>query len=673
MISGIIADLDESRRASAYRPEIDGLRAVAVVAVVIFHAFPGVLPGGFVGVDVFFVISGFLISGIIRRAVDDRTFSLFDFYARRLRRILPALLVVLVACLLAGYAFWLADEWQALGRHTFAGALFYANVALAAEPQGGYFRALGQSTPLLHLWSLGVEEQFYLAWPLLFAALVRWTRWPQVGVAALLVASFLLNLAWVSDAPADAYFLPFTRLWELLVGAALIGVRPPRGRALAEGAALTGLALIVVACVVIDDVSPFPGWWAWLPTLGAALVIVAGNGAWVNRAGLAARPAVWVGLISYPLYLWHWPVLVFGRAIWIDARLWPGALLLVLVSVALAVLTWRLVERRLRHGHGALAPVAMLVSLCAVAYAGDVVAQGDVPIAQSRLTRIVPSAPVLIHASRDWVYEFPANFRKTDDFLMGEENAGRDRAVLFIGDSYLEQYWQRVHHVVSGAPAEMPTVRFFTRGSCAPLRHRESRGAVCEDFLNAALAAAADPRVETVVIGGFWEAYFNTGRVGEAGVRPLIEFESETERQVFGDFGAMVRSLRDAGKRVFVIRTSPTDYRFDPRYMVSRLTGERRSVPVPVAPWLGQIGPLLDRLSSVAAAAGAVVLDPVPWVCDGDVCPVVGPDGEPTHTDRGHMRPWFIIERATFLDQVLVSASGPAGRREARDTPAANR
>ena len=657
-------------RSRAYRPEIDGLRALAVLAVVVFHAFPGVLPGGFVGVDVFFVISGFLISGIIRRAVDDRAFSLVDFYARRLRRILPALLVVLAACLLAGYAFWLADEWQALGRHTFAGALFHANVALADEPDGGYFRALGQSTPLLHLWSLGVEEQFYLAWPLLFAALVRWTRWPVAGVVALLAASFALNLVWLPDAPADTYYLPFTRLWELLVGAALVGLHRPLGRGLAEASALAGLGLIAFACVAIDAASPFPGWWAWLPTLGAALVIAAGREAAVNRVGLAARPVVWVGLISYPLYLWHWPMLVFGRAIWIDAQLWPGALLLVLASVALAVLTWRAIEGRVRHGRGALAPVLMLAGLCAIAYVGDRVASGGVP---SRLTGIVPSAPTLIAASHDWAYPFPANFRKTDAFTAGEENPGRDRTVLFIGDSYLEQYWPRVHHVVAAAPEAVPTVRFFTRGSCAPLRHEESRGAVCGDFLDAALAAAADARVDTVVIGGFWEAYFNTGRAGEAGVRPLIELGSDTERQVLDRFGAMIRDLRGAGKRVFVIRSGPTDYRFDPRFLVSRLTGERRNAPVPLAPWQSQIGPLLDRLSAVAAAAGAVVLDPAPSVCDAGACPVIGADGEPTHTDRGHMRPWFIIARATFLDQVLVSASLPAPRREGGHTPAPDR
>lgn len=669
-INGIIADLAPSDRSRAYRPEIDGLRALAVLAVVVFHAFPGVLPGGFVGVDVFFVISGFLISGIIRRAVDDRAFSLADFYARRLRRILPALLVVLAACLLAGYVFWLADEWQALGRHTFAGALFHANVALAGEPDGGYFRALGQSTPLLHLWSLGVEEQFYLVWPLLFAALVRWTRWPMAGVGVLLAASFALNLAWLPDAPADTYYLPFTRLWELLVGASLVGFRRPLGRGLAEGAALTGLGLIAIACVAIDSASPFPGWWAWLPTLGAALVIAAGNEAAVNRVGLAARPVVWVGLISYPLYLWHWPMLVFGRAIWIDAQLWPGALLLVLASVALAVLTWRAIEGRVRHGRGTLAPVMMLVALCAIAWAGDRVASGQV---QSRLTRIVPSAPALINASRDWAYPFPANFRKTEAFAAGEENPGRDRAVLFVGDSYLEQYWPRVHHVVSAAPDTMPTVQFFTRGSCAPFRYKESRGAMCGNFLDAALAAAVDPRVETVVIGGFWEAYFNTGRVGEAGVRPLIDLDSDTERQVLTAFGAMIRDLRGAGKRVFVIRSGPTDYAFDPRFLVSRLTGDRRDAPVPLAPWQRQIGPLLDRLSSVAAAAGAAVLDPVPSVCDGGGCPVTGADGEPTHTDRGHMRPWFVIERATFLDQVLMSAPRPPERRETGHAPASDR
>ncbi len=639
-----------------YRPEVDGLRALAVAAVVLFHAFPWMAPGGFVGVDVFFVISGYLISGIIQRAVQERRFSLADFYVRRLRRILPGLLVVLIACLAAGYAFWLADEWDALGRMTFAGALFHANLAAGAEP-GGYFTALGGRTPLLHLWSLGVEEQFYLAWPILFAGIIRWVRRPVGAVAVLLAGSFALNLAWVYSAPADAYFLPFSRLWELLVGALLVfatgGHRSMKPMP-AQVAACAGLALIVFSCVALDGYAAFPGWWAWLPTLGAALVIAAGPQASVNRWWLSARPMVWLGLISYPLYLWHWPLLVFGRAIWIDSRFWPGTLLLVAVSVLLAYLTYRLVESRVRTASGWGVPVALAVLLVAVAAVGDAVADRRL---RSRLTTLTTSAPVLIKATSDWSYTFTANFRKRTGFVAGEVNGGRDRAVIFIGDSYLEQYWPRVNHVVTASPLETPTVRFFTRGGCAPLRHRESRGRLCGDFLDAALSAAAQPDVQTVVFGGFWESYFETGRLGEAAVRPLIHTGSDTEREVIAAFADMVQSLRSAGKQVFVLLTSPTDPAFDPRFLVSRLTGERLDAPVPVEAWRAQVGPVLARLSQAAAAAGAVILDPVPWVCDDALCPVVGPGGEPTHADRGHMRPWFVIERATFLDQVLERAA----------------
>jgi peptidoglycan/LPS O-acetylase OafA/YrhL len=638
--------------ASSYRPEIDGLRAVAVMAVVIFHAVEGLAPGGFVGVDVFFVISGFLITGIIQRSSARGTFTLTDFYARRIRRILPALLLVLLTVLIAGGAFWLADEWQSLGRHVFSGALFYANIDVAREATGGYFVALGGRNPLLHLWSLGVEEQFYIGWPLLLVALVRWTRKPVYGVLALFACSIILNLVWVVRAPTDAYFLPFTRLWELLVGAMLVFITRTPNRLASEVSAWLGLGMIAASCLLFDWAVTFPGWRALVPTVGAALVIFAGPHAWICRTVLSARPVVWVGLISYPLYLWHWPLLVFGRAVWMDARFWPGTLLLVIASIGLAHLTYRRVETRVRHSRFVAVPALLLVSLVAIAMLGRAVAQGHV---ESRLTRITPSAPQLIHATGDWSYPYAANFRLKSGFTAGEYNSGRPRAVLFIGDSYLEQYWVRVKHRIDNSPAAMPTVRFMTRGGCAPLRHRESRGPICGRFLDEALAAARDPLIDTVVIGAFWESYFDTGRVGEASVRPLIDVDSKTADVVFTAFGETLRQLRAEGKRVFVLLTAPTDPAFDPRFLVSRVTGLRINEPVAVAPWRAEVGAILDRIAGMATAAGAIVLDPVPFVCDEGLCAVVGPGDEPTHVDRGHMRPWFVIERATFLDQTLVS------------------
>src|SRR6185436_19555967 len=199
--------------------------------------------------------------------------------------------------------------------------------------------------------------------------------------------------------------------------------------------------------------------------------------------------------------------------------------------------------------------------------------------------------------------------------VSGEDNPGRPRAVLFIGDSYLEQYWARVNHLISQSPSSMPTVRFFTRGACVPLRHHESRGPICGRFLDEALAAAKNPLVDTVVIGAFWESYFRTGRVGDAAVRPLIRINSKTADDVLTEFGGMLRGLRNSGKQVFVLLNGPTDPAFDPRFLVSRITGQRIDAPVLVAPWREQVGAILDRISATATSAGAVVLDPVPFVC----------------------------------------------------------
>jgi peptidoglycan/LPS O-acetylase OafA/YrhL len=214
-----------SREAFSYRPDIDGLRAVAVGAVLIFHAFPKKLPGGFVGVDIFFVISGFLITGIILKELESGKFTYTGFYARRIRRIFPALALVLAATLLVGWATLAPGEFRELSKHTVGGAGFVSNLILWRE--SGYFDPVGQSKPLLHLWSLGIEEQFYIGWPLLLAALFRRTRkiLPAVGLFALV--SFCFTIATVSGDPVSAYYSPATRIWELLIGAGLLSGEEP--------------------------------------------------------------------------------------------------------------------------------------------------------------------------------------------------------------------------------------------------------------------------------------------------------------------------------------------------------------------------------------------------------------------------------------------------------------
>jgi peptidoglycan/LPS O-acetylase OafA/YrhL len=204
---------------STYRPEIDGLWAVAVASVVCFHALPRALPGGFIGVDIFFVISGFLISGIIFSAVDEGRFSYTEFYGRRIRRIFPALAIVLAACLVAGAIFLMPDDFSQLGLHTAAGAAFVSNILLWT--QSGYFDGASATKPLLHLWSLGIEEQYYIAWPLLIGAMGLRHRLRIATIIFLMIASFALNLIMAKQWPVSDFYLPVTRMWELLVGSAL--------------------------------------------------------------------------------------------------------------------------------------------------------------------------------------------------------------------------------------------------------------------------------------------------------------------------------------------------------------------------------------------------------------------------------------------------------------------
>ncbi len=336
----------------AYRSDIDGLRALGVLAVIGFHAFPGIIPGGFVGVDVFFVISGFLISSILLKETDQKTFSLARFYARRIKRIFPALILVLASCLVAGWLVLLSDEFKMLGQHVAAATVFGSNFWLWKEV--GYFDVEAELKPLLHLWSLAIEEQFYVVWPLLLFFFTRYRRYLPLLIG--LTAAISFASCQIQDTQAAMFYFPQNRAWELLLGA-LLACAPSLHLALSERSAVranllssTGILLIVIAITKLDKHSVFPGWLALLPTLGVVLIIAAGNRAWINQHILGSQPVVWIGLISYPLYLWHWPLLTFARIIEGGEPSPQIRIIALVVSAVLSCITYLLIERRLRTG-----------------------------------------------------------------------------------------------------------------------------------------------------------------------------------------------------------------------------------------------------------------------------------------------------------------------------------
>jgi len=355
-----------------YRADIDGLRAIAVLSVVLYHAFPALLPGGFIGVDLFFVISGFLISGILYSELDRDQFSIIRFYGRRIRRIFPALILVLISCWLAGWFILFADEYLQLGKHIGAGASFASNLVLWGE--SSYFDNAAETKPLLHLWSLGVEEQYYLFWPLLVLFAWKQFRNRAAFIIVLLLISFIWNVVSTGQDPISAFYSPLSRFWELLFGALLayIFYQNSNGKLVENGwtspirsffkrplgkvnlafwsnlFSLLGISFFIAGVFLIDKFKAFPGWWALLPVLGAFFIIAAGPIGIINRTILSSRIFVWVGLISYPLYLWHWPILSFLHILESGLPSKISLIYAVTLSFILAWLTYWFVERPIR-------------------------------------------------------------------------------------------------------------------------------------------------------------------------------------------------------------------------------------------------------------------------------------------------------------------------------------
>ena len=489
-----------------YRPDIDGLRAVAVLLVVIFHAFPNGIPGGFIGVDIFFVISGFLITGIIARELDQQRFCLLVFFQRRIRRIFPALIVVLCTTLVLGWLWMLPAAYAQLSADVVASAAFFSNFALLW--QSGYFDIESTKKPLLHLWSLGIEEQFYLIWPLILLLAVRLRLSILTTAAVIGLASFALNVALIGSHPVATFYLPFTRVWELLAGAGLAcgWNRFSQTGAAGNWRAAVGLALVAGAAAVLDTTRAFPGWWAALPVAGAALLLSA-PGAWICRVVLASRPLVWLGLISYPLYLWHWPLLVFSGVIKFAPLTLLERGLIVGLSVAFAWGTYRLVELPLRSGRQSAFRIAGLCAgMASIAAAGAVVVQ-----ARGFDFRLPPEiremASVPTQAAQWRVHECLLDLSQEMTFAAGCTDRGRRPLVFVWGDST--------------AGALMPGLRKaqesqdfgiaqFTSSSCIPALHVDVAGTPnCRAINDKILSLAQVTQPDIILLHSTWDRYLD--------------------------------------------------------------------------------------------------------------------------------------------------------------------
>lgn len=634
-----------------------------MLAVVGYHAFPGIVQSGFVGVDVFFVISGFLITRNITDSLASGDFSFSDFYARRVRRIFPALLVMLAAIYAIGWVFLFTNEFRELGKHTAAGAGFVANLALQAE--AGYFDYSADAKPLLHLWSLGVEEQFYLAWPLLL-----WMIWRRFSSAVVLstvtVASLAASLYASYYYPVAAFYFPLFRVWELACGA-LLAVAVPAGvvRRIAKGRhaiGAAGLGLIAIGVMLATDRTIFPGWWVLLPTVGAWLLIAAGPGGIANRL-LALPPLVWIGLISYPLYLWHWPLLTFARIL--DGPLPSRAvrISMVAISFVLAWLTMRVVERPLRRsrngGRKAIALSVCMGVVCAVGlatYAYDGLAFR--PVAR----RSQPYIASMIESPRSKeCFDIHYAHERADGWnCIINPAAGTPTAFVF-GDSHVASLLPAFEEAAMTSSRSLYLTGF---SGCPPLLGiTQVRGDLavrnCQALNERVFRFVVDQGIRDLYLVGAWSYYTDGDYTGE---NYSMLTTGDTPPTLAGSRTAFERGLdltlsryQAAGVRLHFVTKVPSQLRAATDLVRALITSGPesteaiRSLSVP----LERHRQLMSYVSSVFAARQVSTIDLDPAFCSTGVCAFARP-GESLYMDNNHLTVTGALLAAPILADAIA-------------------
>jgi len=676
-----------------YRPDIDGLRAIAVLAVVGFHAFPQWVPGGYVGVDVFFVISGFLISSQLMAAASSGRMSFSSFYARRIRRIFPALLVVLIAVGAAGWLLLLPQEWEQLRTHIGASAIFGNNIAIWSE--AGYFDTASELKPLLHLWSLGVEEQFYIVWPMLI-----WTWWRRdvrwaTAIALIATLSFAINVMVVdSGAARAAFLLPHTRLWQLGAGAWLASLHaegvPVRARVMrwlyrtespdhetrfANLLSVTGMLLVLLSFVGLTrgaeapdwwsqgavpsvtsvvrwlarglwlngDPAAYPGWSALAPTIGAALIIAAGPAAAVNRAWLSMRAMVFLGLISYPLYLWHWPILSFLQITEQGDVPRPMKAVAIVASVILASITYLLIELPIRR---AFTPATLRRVSPLIAGMAGVAIVTTIAISTGWLTppprtalRIDTAVPITLNES-----VCRGRFSGLGEYCQ-QFDTRLPVTTALLGDSHAA-------HFLPGLGAALAskgeTVVHLGQTGCPPLIGIERLGMSGDNNCIRVDRAMIDAIVADRSIVNVWLSFRSA--VAMTGRQPATGTVSELFR-LQGSMASNAAAIRDAsrstiarlqsaGKKVGVFLQIPElGFRVDEctgRPVSFRHGPARSPCVIPKSDVLVRQKDYRDLVRELQRDFGIAVYDPISALCDDNVCHAVA-DGHVLYFDDNHL------------------------------------
>jgi len=615
-----------------YRRDIDGLRAVSILSVVGFHAFPSWIKGGFIGVDVFFVISGFLISGIIFENLERGSFSFAEFYSRRIRRIFPALILILVACFILGRITMLPDDYKMLGKHIVAGVGFISNFALWQE--AGYFDVDADMKPLLHLWSLGIEEQFYIVWPLLLWIVCKKRYNPLIVCAIITTLSFADTVFYMREYAIAPFYSPLSRFWELSLGALLAHeklhpstplqylntwIRRPGVLIICHAQSWLGMALIATAVIRLNKNVIFPGYLALLPTLGAWFILSAGPQAWPNRVVLSNRILVWFGLISFPLYLWHWPLLSFARIVEGNDLSCEVRVAIVLVSIVLAWLTYRLIEMPLRFGgHSQRKVACLLAAMLCIGYLG---------FNDFEHSGYAFRYPPVIRDLLNVHFGTPQDYRDSKCLLTAEQDASQfssectDRskaAMIFLwGDSHAASLYSGLKHF---GDLHQTGVSQYTTSACPPiLDYIPEDRPLCKNINEFILEKIASLKPDSVVLLANWRNH-DLGKL--SGTIARLQYIGIKKIIVIGPLPQWNNTL---------IANIVAHWKKDPSHAMP---------PVYIKDGLDSAIPILDQhMRTLLKDTGAVYISAYEKMCNADGCiSRTGNTGDRiTAIDYGHL------------------------------------
>ncbi|MDO9383500.1 MAG: acyltransferase family protein [Hyphomicrobiaceae bacterium] len=616
-----------------YRADIDGLRAIAVLAVLLFHSHLPFIGGGFVGVDVFFVISGYVIAWRIVEDLQAKQFSILDFYVRRVRRIIPALLFTMLLSTAVALILLMPPAMDDFSRSLVATSTFVSNFYFWSV--SGYFDASAQTRPLLHTWSLSVEEQFYVAIPVAMWLLYRFGRWMWIAFALAAAASFFLSVYVTDKAPSANFFLLPTRAWELLVGVLLVLRRPsPITNFWArEAVAMAGLCAILWAVFFYTEATPFPGAAALLPTVGAGLLIYVGqsNVTFASRI-LSWRPLVFVGLISYSLYLMHWPVAVFLRAYLLRTPNGLEILFSLIATFGLALFCWRWIERPFRRKAFPWGRPLILASTGAALFAVALV--GVTGVATDGFRKRYEDFGRTAVKQEEWKVGTCFLLNQTADDWKGEDcmrTTGASVNAVLWGDSFAAHY---IPGLLRNADRLDANIIQYTFAGCPPLLSYESFSLPgCKNFNNRIFDVIKRYDASIVVLSSRWDLLIQRG---------------------LGGLQETVDKLRAAGMKVYVIGQSPV-FAVDVAVLSYRRIGLSADGS---ATWYSSTD-LKENEKIRALALNVQFVDPLEHLCGEGKCTFMK-DHSLLYSDYGHfsdygsdwaVRSYFPLYRAEGVDR----------------------